>query len=147
MVDAVKGMGKEGADVLVRPTPKHYKCYKNKAKLIPIKEMLRCAKQQQLEGANTACVYPSLIEFEANSAIQDQRLESQVLQANQPAKPQPLQEEITNEELIVGRGAKTGGMQDKLIMPCMHEAKPEFGQSPINDNEIEQQQTAAAAIV
>ena len=81
MVDAVKGLGEEGADILVRPSPKHYKCYKNKAKLIPIKEMLRCAKQQQRGGANAAFVYPRLIEIDANPVQQGQEIESQALQA------------------------------------------------------------------
>ena len=146
MVDAVKGMGEEGADILVRPSPKHYKCYKNKAKLIPIKEMLRCAKQQQPGGANAAFVYPRLIEIDANPVQQGEEIESQALQAEQQRKQQMPAEELNNSEAIGGKSGERGNMQANLNMYSMHETKPEIQQSPKISNEDERQVTAALAI-
>lgn len=47
MLRAVQRMGKDGADISARPSPKHYKCSKNKGKLIFTEEILLSAKQQQ----------------------------------------------------------------------------------------------------
>ena len=146
MVDAVKGMGTKGADILVRPSPKHYKCYKNKAKLIPIKEILRCAKQRQSEGANAACVYPSLIEIDTNLALQDQELKFQALQTDDQAKSQASSEEIDDSRAVAGECGESECAQANSNMPCMHDIKPEVHQSPKNGKEEQQQLTAALAI-
>ncbi|KAL8441804.1 hypothetical protein Emed_007482 [Eimeria media] len=53
MGEAIEQMGKPEAEVLVRPAPKHYKCYKNKRKLIPIKQMLRDLRKREETAAES----------------------------------------------------------------------------------------------
>ena len=146
MVDAVQGMGEQGADILARPCPKHYKCFKNKAKLIPIKEMLRCAKQQQSAGATAALIYPRLIEIEAGQGLQDQRLGSLALQAGNKRTKRIQLEEINDDGVEAAESRGPGGMEAEINMPCMHERKAEIQQSPKISREDEQQVTAALAI-
>ena len=56
MVKAVADVGAGAADVFVRPSPKHYKCFKIRAKLAPIKELVRAVKRQQQEpGCAAVC--------------------------------------------------------------------------------------------
>ena len=115
MVDAVRGMGEEGADILARPSPKHYKCFKNKAKLIPIKEMLRCAKQQQSAGATAALIYPRLIEVEAGQGLQDQWLGFLTLQAGIKGKERMQLEGINDDEVDMAESRGSGGMEAKYV--------------------------------
>ena len=129
----------------MRPSPKHYKCFKNKAKLIPIKEMLRCAKQHRSAGATAALIYPSLIEIDAKQG-KDQRLESRALQAGNKGKIGRQLEDLDNCGGAAAEYRGSGSMQAKLNRLCMHEERPEIQQSPEIDKEAEQEVTAALAI-
>ncbi|CDJ47112.1 hypothetical protein EBH_0070750 [Eimeria brunetti] len=50
MASAVRRMGAERAAALVRPAPKRYKNFRNRGKLIPIKQLLKTLHQKEQDA-------------------------------------------------------------------------------------------------
>ncbi|CDJ50932.1 OSJNBa0061C08.12 protein, related [Eimeria brunetti] len=50
MASAVRRMGAERAVALIRPAPKRYKDFRNRGKLIPIRQLLKTVRQKEQDG-------------------------------------------------------------------------------------------------